>query len=98
DRPEYFQRRQTGLQDAASVVHGKGKSAATVVESNQEISEEIARAIDAAGIDEVLVRSPLTCEARYGVCRSCYGRNLATGELVGSGEAVGIIAAQSLGE
>ena len=54
--------------------------------------------IDEAGIDEVLVRSPLTCEARYGVCRSCYGRNLATGELVGSGEAVGIIAAQSIGE
>jgi DNA-directed RNA polymerase subunit beta' len=46
----------------------------------------------------VLVRSPLTCEARYGVCRSCYGRNLATGEMVGVGEAVGIIAAQSIGE
>ena len=41
--------------------------------------------IDEAGVDEVLVRSPLTCEARYGVCRACYGRNLATGELVGSG-------------
>ena len=46
----------------------------------------------------MLVRSPLTCEARYGVCRACYGRNLATGEMVGSGEAVGIIAAQSIGE
>jgi DNA-directed RNA polymerase subunit beta' len=46
----------------------------------------------------VLVRSPLTCEARHGVCRACYGRNLATGEMVGSGEAVGIIAAQSIGE
>ena len=57
-----------------------------------------ALAIDEAGVDEVLVRSPLTCEARYGVCRACYGRNLATGELVGSGEAVGIIAAQSIGE
>ena len=55
-------------------------------------------AIDDAGVDEVLVRSPLTCEARYGVCRLCYGRNLATGELVGVGEAVGIIAAQSIGE
>src|SRR4029079_13945308 len=51
-----------------------------------------------AGIEEVLVRSPLTCEARYGVCRSCYGRNLATGEMVGTGEAVGIIAPQSIGE
>src|SRR5256885_508432 len=98
DEPDAFQRRLTGRLAAAAVVHGKGKSATTVVERNQEISEEIARAIDAAGIDEVLVRSPLTCEARYGVCRSCYGRNLATGELVGSGEAVGIIAAQSIGE
>ncbi len=49
-------------------------------------------------MDEVLVRSPLTCEARHGVCRACYGRNLATGDMVGSGEAVGIIAAQSIGE
>ena len=62
------------------------------------ISEEGAARIDEAGVDEVLVRSPLTCEARYGVCRACYGRNLATGEMVGSGEAVGIIAAQSIGE
>ena len=44
------------------------------------------------------MRSPLTCQSRYGVCRACYGRNLATGQLVGIGEAVGIIAAQSIGE
>ena len=69
-----------------------------IVERNDEITEDIARAIDDAGIDEVLVRSPLTCEARHGVCRACYGRNLATGGLVGIGEAVGIIAAQSIGE
>ena len=49
-------------------------------------------------MDEVLVRSPLTCQSRYGVCRTCYGRNLATGHRVGIGEAVGIIAAQSIGE
>ena len=54
--------------------------------------------IDDAGVHEVLVRSPLTCQSRYGVCRQCYGRNLATGQLVGIGEAVGIIAAQSIGE
>ena len=65
---------------------------------NQEITEEIANRIDEAGVDEVLVRSPLTCQARHGVCRACYGRNLATGDLVGIGEAVGIIAAQSIGE
>jgi DNA-directed RNA polymerase subunit beta' len=69
-----------------------------LVEQGQEISEDLARAIDAAGIVAVAVRSPLTCQSRYGVCRTCYGRNLATGQLVGIGEAVGIIAAQSIGE
>ena len=62
------------------------------------ITEEAAQRLEDAGIEEVLVRSPLTCEARYGVCRRCYGRNLASGEPVGVGEAVGIIAAQSIGE
>ena len=69
-----------------------------LAERNDEITEAVARAIDSAGVREVLVRSPLTCEARYGVCRFCYGRNLASGSLVGVGEAVGIIAAQSIGE
>ncbi|HET8572120.1 MAG TPA: DNA-directed RNA polymerase subunit beta', partial [Candidatus Limnocylindria bacterium] len=54
--------------------------------------------IEAAGLDRVNVRSPLTCAARHGVCRMCYGRNLATGSLVELGQAVGIIAAQSIGE
>jgi DNA-directed RNA polymerase subunit beta' len=93
-----FQRRLVGRLAAAQLKHGTGKNATVLVERNEQITEEIARAIDEAGIDEVLVRSPLTCEARYGVCRSCYGRNLATGFLVGPGEAVGIIAAQSIGE
>jgi DNA-directed RNA polymerase subunit beta' len=69
-----------------------------LVARNEQITEVLAQLIDDAGIDEVVVRSPLTCEARYGVCRACYGRNLATGQLVGVGEAVGIIAAQSIGE
>src|SRR6266566_7481946 len=93
-----FQKRLVGRLAAAALSVGSGKGATVLADRNQEITEEVARTIDAAGIDEVLVRSPLTCEARYGVCRSCYGRNLATGELVGSGEAVGIIAAQSIGE
>jgi DNA-directed RNA polymerase subunit beta' len=76
----------------------KGDEPVLLVDRNELISEEIAERIDTAAIDEVLVRSPLTCEARHGVCRACYGRNLATGEMVGSGEAVGIIAAQSIGE
>ena len=57
-----------------------------------------AEAIDDAGIDVVKIRSPLTCEARRGICMKCYGLNLANGSLVGMGEAVGIIAAQSIGE
>ena len=69
-----------------------------LVDRNDMITEEVAQRLEDAGIEEVLVRSPLTCEARYGVCRRCYGRNLASGEAVGVGEAVGIIAAQSIGE
>ena len=70
----------------------------TIVEVNQEITEDLAAAIQAAGIERVNIRSVLTCEAERGVCRMCYGRNLATGRLVERGEAVGVIAAQSIGE
>jgi len=69
-----------------------------VVEINQEITEELANAIQAAGIERVKIRSVLTCESRRGVCARCYGRNLATGRFVEMGEAVGVIAAQSIGE
>jgi DNA-directed RNA polymerase subunit beta' len=69
-----------------------------ILERNQEITEEIADVIEAAGIDRVYVRSPLTCETTRGLCRLCYGRSLARGVLVQPGEAVGIIAAQSIGE
>ncbi|HEX2755320.1 MAG TPA: DNA-directed RNA polymerase subunit beta', partial [Candidatus Limnocylindrales bacterium] len=98
-----FRRRLVGRLAAAplpdsSVKLKKGAEQPLVVDRNIEITEEIAVRIEAAGIQEVLVRSPLTCEARYGVCRACYGRNLATGDMVASGEAVGIIAAQSIGE
>ncbi len=62
------------------------------------IEEPVAEAIVAAGITEVPIRSVLTCKSRYGVCQACYGRNLATGVLVDVGEAVGIVAAQSIGE
>ncbi|MCU0483906.1 MAG: DNA-directed RNA polymerase subunit beta', partial [Chloroflexi bacterium] len=90
-----YRRRLVGRLAAADVF---GADGGVLVSRNHEITEEDARAIMAAEISEVLVRSPLTCEARYGVCRMCYGRNLATGNLVGVGEAVGIIAAQSIGE
>ena len=84
-----FQRRLVGRLAAASlpdptVKTKKGEDPTYLVERNEMITEEIAARIDEAGVDEALVRSPLTCEARHGVCRACYGRNLATGEMVGS--------------
>jgi DNA-directed RNA polymerase subunit beta' len=69
-----------------------------LVHANQEITEELAAAIQAAGIERVKIRSVLTCESKRGVCMLCYGRNLATGRMVERGEAVGIISAQSIGE
>jgi DNA-directed RNA polymerase subunit beta' len=66
--------------------------------SNDEIDELRARAVEKAGIERVKIRSVLTCETKLGICSHCYGRNLATGKLVKRGEAVGIIAAQSIGE
>jgi DNA-directed RNA polymerase subunit beta' len=69
-----------------------------IVDVNQEITEELANAIQAAGIERVKIRSVLTCESRRGACARCYGRNLATGRMVELGEAVGVIAAQSIGE
>src|ERR1044071_9831417 len=69
-----------------------------LVRQNDEITEELANAIQEAGIEQVKIRSGLTCETRRGVCRRCYGRNLASGKLVEIGEAVGVIAAESIGE
>jgi len=69
-----------------------------LVETGEEISEEKAERIEDAGIERLKIRSVLTCESRRGVCARCYGRNLATGKAVQLGEAVGIIAAQSIGE
>ncbi|MGH7706380.1 MAG: DNA-directed RNA polymerase subunit beta' [Vulcanimicrobiaceae bacterium] len=69
-----------------------------LVVRGEEIDEEKAKAIIAAGIGAVKIRSVLTCQAKHGVCAMCYGRNLATGQAVDIGEAVGIIAAQSIGE
>jgi len=69
-----------------------------VVASGEQITEEIAQVIENSTIDEVEIRSVLTCEQKRGVCAKCYGRNLATGRMVQRGEAVGVIAAQSIGE
>lgn len=69
-----------------------------VVEANQEINEDLAAEVQLSGLQKVRIRSPLTCESRRGICVKCYGRNLATGNTVEIGEAVGVIAAQSIGE
>jgi DNA-directed RNA polymerase subunit beta' len=69
-----------------------------IVEAGDLISEEVAHVIDKAGIEEVEIRSVLTCEMRRGVCSKCYGRNLATHRKAALGDAVGVIAAQSIGE
>ncbi|MFN6178245.1 MAG: DNA-directed RNA polymerase subunit beta' [Flavobacteriales bacterium] len=69
-----------------------------LVSSGENINEDIASAIAASPIEEVEIRSVLTCEQKQGVCAKCYGRNLATGRMVQMGEAVGVIAAQSIGE
>ena len=69
-----------------------------IASSGQLVDEVLADQIEVAGVEQVLVRSPLTCEARIGICAMCYGRNLARGGPVNIGEAVGVIAAQSIGE
>ena len=69
-----------------------------IVASGEEIREAQCEAIEAAGIEEVEIRSVLTCESKHGVCAKCYGRNLATRRMVEKGEAVGVIAAQAIGE
>ncbi|MBW7862182.1 MAG: DNA-directed RNA polymerase subunit beta' [Rhodocyclaceae bacterium] len=70
----------------------------TVIESGTLLNEDMVDLIDSLGIDEVKVRTALTCETRYGICAKCYGRDLGRGTEVNAGEAVGVIAAQSIGE
>jgi len=69
-----------------------------ILAAGEEISEEIGKKIEESPIEQVEIRSVLTCESKVGVCTKCYGRNLATGKMVQKGEAVGVIAAQSIGE
>ena len=69
-----------------------------IVEINSEVTDDLASAVQAAGVEKVKIRSVLTCESKRGVCQLCYGRNLGSGRMVELGEAVGVIAAQSIGE
>ncbi|HEX8843150.1 MAG TPA: DNA-directed RNA polymerase subunit beta' [Pyrinomonadaceae bacterium] len=84
---------RTSLDDVIDPVEGR-----VIVESNDEIDEDLAAEIQRSGVQRVRIRSVLTCESRRGCCVKCYGRNLATGRPVDIGEAVGVIAAQSIGE
>jgi len=84
---------RVAIQDIIDPVTGE-----ILVKANEEIDEEKVAKIESAGIERVKIRSVLTCQSRRGVCRRCYGRDLAHGRLVNIGEAVGIIAAQSIGE
>jgi len=81
------------LKNVSDPVSGK-----IIVKAGDEIDEERAQKISEAAVDRVLVRSPLTCEAKRGTCQKCYGRDLSSGGMMNIGEAVGIIAAQSIGE
>ncbi|MEY4718745.1 MAG: hypothetical protein RL563_1363 [Pseudomonadota bacterium] len=71
---------------------------AVLIEAGTMIDENLVSVLEDNGIDKMLVRSVITCESRYGVCAKCYGRDLGRGHLVNSGEAVGVVAAQSIGE
>jgi DNA-directed RNA polymerase subunit beta' len=84
---------RTALEDVIDPVEGR-----VIVASNEEIKEDRAAEIQRSGVQRVRIRSVLTCESRRGCCIKCYGRNLATGKPVDIGEAVGVIAAQSIGE
>jgi DNA-directed RNA polymerase subunit beta' len=93
---EPFIDRVVGRTSLERIVHpDTGKA---VVDMNEEITEAVARELQNLGIEKVKIRSVLTCESKRGVCQLCYGRNMASGFLVELGEAVGIIAAQSIGE
>ena len=88
--------RLLGRTAAASVVHPQ--TGEVLVERNEEIDEEIADAIEEAEVEAVMLRSPMTCQLRQGICALCYGRDLGRGKPVAIGAAVGIVAAQSIGE
>src|SRR5881296_533152 len=94
-RQEPFQDSMFGRLVAQDIKDPKGK---LVAARGDDIDRVLAKKILDAGVKRVRIRSPLACNAKHGICRACYGRNLATGKLVEAGEAVGIIAAQSIGE
>ncbi len=93
---EALRERILGRVAAADIVNPETQ--ATLFEAGTLLGEDEVETIEALGIDEIKVRTPLTCDTRYGLCANCYGRDLGRGHLVNVGEAVGVIAAQSIGE
>src|SRR5574340_1074532 len=93
---EALRERILGRVAASDIIHPETQE--TVFEAGTLLVEDVVDTVESLGIDEVKVRTPLTCETRYGLCAKCYGRDLGRGYLVNAGEAVGVIAAQSIGE
>jgi DNA-directed RNA polymerase subunit beta' len=93
---ESLRDRILGRTAADDVLHPENRS--VLAAAGQMLDEDLIEELEAAGVDEVKVRTALTCETRFGLCAKCYGRDLGRGGLVNNGEAVGVIAAQSIGE
>jgi DNA-directed RNA polymerase subunit beta' len=93
---ESLRDRILGRIPAIDVLHPETQQ--VLIPAGTMLDEDVLDVLEAAGVDEVKVRTPLTCATRYGLCAKCYGRDLGRGGLVNSGEAVGVIAAQSIGE
>ncbi|MBO9679901.1 MAG: DNA-directed RNA polymerase subunit beta' [Acidovorax sp.] len=93
---ESLRDRILGRTTAEEVLHPETR--AVLAKAGQMLDEDLIEELEAAGVDEVKVRTALTCETRYGLCAKCYGRDLGRGGLINLGEAVGVIAAQSIGE
>jgi len=93
---ESLRERVLGRTVAEDVLHPETR--AVLVSAGQMLEEDLIEELEAAGVDEVKVRTALTCETRFGLCACCYGRDLGRGGLINLGEAVGVIAAQSIGE
>src|SRR6266436_5405895 len=96
DVVEALGERVLGRVMAEEIVRPGGKD--VLIENGTLLDEKLVRLLETEGVDQIKVRSPITCETRYGVCSHCYGRDLARGRTISIGEAVGVIAAQSIGE
>ena len=96
DVVEALGERVLGRVMAEDIVRPGGKD--VLIEDGTLLDEKLVRLLETEGVDQIKVRSPITCETRYGVCSHCYGRDLARGRTISIGEAVGVIAAQSIGE